>query len=85
MNIGSRRLGWVIRIGRDFWYDALLSIEIGVGFRQDAELGEIPWRHYWRWSSASLPALIFRQMSWRGIVITLPAGFRAFGRQRIYF
>lgn len=85
MMIGSPRFGWAFRIGRDYYRDARLLIQFGVGFRKNAPINEIPWRHSWQWSSASGPDLIFRQFYWRGLVITLPAGFRAFGRSRIFF
>lgn len=85
MNIGGPRFGWAVRMGRGLWYDEMLSITVGIGFQKDASIGEIPWRHYWRWSSRSLPRLIFRQVWWRDTRLVYPCGFQAFGRSRIYF
>ncbi len=73
INIEKRCL---IYIGRDYYRHARLEIFIGIGFREDAKIGEIVWLHYWGWSSASLPYIIWR--GWR------PIGFCAFGRCRVW-
>lgn len=65
-----------IYVGRDVIGNARLAIFIGFGFREDAEPGETVFRHFWKWSSASLPYVIWRR--WR------PIGFCAFGRCRMF-
>ncbi len=75
MQIDIEKRCWIY-VGRDILRDARLGIFIGFGYREDSEPGEIMWRHWWSWSSASLPYVIWR--GWR------PIGFCAFGRCRIW-
>lgn len=65
-----------IYIGPDPMHGARLGVFVGFGFREDAEPGETIWRHYWQWSSRSLPRII-----WCG---RRPIGVRAFGRTRLW-
>jgi hypothetical protein len=85
MTLGGPRWGWAVLVGRQWGLDACVGIWIGVGFRSEAEPGEVYWRHSWYWSSASLPRVILREFRWRGIKIVLPVGYRAFGRARIFW
>lgn len=85
ISLGGPEAGWGIRIGRDLYRDARLAIDIYLGFRKDAELNEVAWRHHWRWSTASLPNVIFRQFYWRGWRIIVPIGYSACGRSRIFW
>ena len=81
----SKKMGFAISIGRDWRNMSGLEFVVAVGFREDAQINETPWRHLWRWSTKSLPKLIFRQFIWRGRRITVPVGYFAFGRCRIFW
>lgn len=61
--------------GRVPWRDRRFTIEVGFGFRPDAEPGEIRWR-YWR--SWSIPRC---RLIRRGRQII---GFEAWGRCRVF-
>lgn len=60
-------------IGHDFMTGARLRIEFGYGLIPDAPEGCVCWRHFWIWSSGSLPYFI---RSGRRKII----GLCAFGR-----
>lgn len=75
MQIDIEKKCWIY-VGNDPMHHARVGVFIGFGYREDAEPGEIMWRHYWHWSSASLPHLLWR--GWR------PIGFCAFGRCRVW-
>ncbi len=52
MMVRSKTLlgGFGLRIGRDYYYGTFgPQIQIGIGYRADAPLGEIPWRWYREW------------------------------------
>lgn len=84
MHIGGPERGWGVSIGRDHMRDARCLIQIGVGFRADAHPGEIRWKWWRSWSSASLPGLVYRQFYWKGWKVTLPIGYYAFGRWHVF-
>lgn len=87
MMLGSKDVfgGFMFRVGRDYWRGRGTEIAIFSGFLKDADLGEIPWRHYWHWSSTSLPRLAFHKFSWRRAAFALPCGFVINGRWRIFW
>jgi hypothetical protein len=73
----ERKKKFVLRIGKPWPISrARFGIEFGSGYRDDAEPGEIIWRHYWRWTSDRIPHLLWR--GWR------PIGYCAFGRCRVW-
>ena len=49
MHVGIERKLSIVA-GRDYIRRRPFGISIGFGFREDAEPGEIIWRHYWEWS-----------------------------------
>lgn len=75
MQIDIEKRCWIF-VGRDLMHDAWVGIFFGFGYREDAKPGEIVWRHYWSWSSRSLPRFIWD--GWRII------GYRAFGYNRVW-
>ncbi len=56
-------------------WNSSFSVEIGIGFRKNAPLGEIRWRHYWMVSINP-----WRLIWQRNRII----GYKAFGRGRIF-
>jgi hypothetical protein len=75
MQIDIEKKLWVY-VGRVPWRKARLGIVVGFGYREDAQPGEIVWRHYWQWSSDRLPHFLWAN----GKII----GYSAFGRCRVW-
>ncbi len=57
-----------------------VRIAIAWGYRPDAKINEIPWRHWWSWSM-DMPKLIYRARRGKSPQVI---GFCAFGRCRIF-
>lgn len=63
MHIGVEQKFSII-VGRNFMRNGAFGISVGFGYRDDAEPGEIIWRHFWQWSFL-WPVKIWRgQSAW---------------------
>lgn len=71
MHIGRERK-FSIYAGRDFASGSRFAMAVGFGFRDDAEPGEIVWRHWWK-LVPRMPVVIRRALD--GWIVEYGFGF----------